>query len=203
VQQAVVNQLPFRYVLNDVWYASAENMRFVKHTLGKEFVMPLKANRKVAVGRAAKLSGRYVRVDTLPLEPHVSWEVYLDGVDFPLRLIKQVFTHEDGSQGIQYLVSSDPTLSDDAITSLYRKRWNVEVYHKSLKQNASLEQSPAQTVRTMSNHFFAVLCGYVKLERLKSTTQLNHFALKSKLYLRALHVAFEALRELQPVRLTA
>jgi DDE superfamily endonuclease len=46
LQHAVTNQLPFRYVLNDVWYSSAENMRFVKQTLEKDFIMPLKANRK-------------------------------------------------------------------------------------------------------------------------------------------------------------
>jgi hypothetical protein len=44
--QAVTNQIPFRYVLNDSWYSSAENMRFVKQTLDKDFLMPLKANRK-------------------------------------------------------------------------------------------------------------------------------------------------------------
>jgi hypothetical protein len=37
----------------------------------------------------------------------------------------------------------------------YRKRWNVEPYHKSLKQNASLEKSPTHTVVTQTNHFFA------------------------------------------------
>jgi hypothetical protein len=202
-QQAVTNQIPFKYVLNDVWYASADNMMFIKHTLHKEFIMPLKANRKVAVSLADKRQGRYVRVDTLELEPNTDREVYLEGVDFPLLLVKQVFVNDDGSLGIQYLVTSDTTLSYDDSTTLYRKRWNVEPYHKSLKQNASLERSPTQTVRTQTNHFFAAVCGYIKLELLKGTTHLNHFALKSKLYLRALHVAFDALRELQPVRLAA
>ena len=202
-QQAVTNPMPFKYVLNDVWYASAENMKFVKHILQKEFIMPLKANRKVAVSLADKQRGRYVRVDTLELESKVAREVYLEGVDFPLVLVKQVFVNEDGSIGIQYLVTSDTTLSYDDLTSLYRKRWNVEPYHKSLKQNASLEKSPTQTVRTQTNHFFAAVCSYIKLELLKGSTHLNHFALKSKLYLRALHVAFDALRELQPTRLAA
>jgi IS4 transposase len=202
-QQAVTNQIPFKYVLNDVWYASADNMMFIKHTLHKEFIMPLKANRKVALSLADKQHGHYARVDTLELEPKAVQEVYLEGVDFPMVLIKQVFVNDDGSIGIQYLVTSDTTLSYDDLTTLYRKRWNVEPYHKSLKQNASLEKSPTQTVRTQTNHFFAAVCGYIKLELLKGTTHLNHFALKSKLYLRALHVAFDALRELQPARLAA
>ena len=60
LQQAVKNQIPFKYVLNDIWFAAAENMKFVKNTLKKEFVMPLKGNRKVAMSVDAKQQGRYV-----------------------------------------------------------------------------------------------------------------------------------------------
>ncbi len=203
VQQAVMNQIPFTYVLNDVWFASAENMRFVKHSIERDFIMPLKANRKVALSCAAKQQGQYVRVGTLDLEPHTVQEIYLEGVDFPLLLIKQVFANEDGSSGVQYLVTSDTDLTADTITTIYRTRWNVEPYHKSLKQNASLERSPTQTVTTQTNHVFGALCGYIKLELLKGATKLNHFALKSKLYLRAVQVAFETLRDFQPVCLAA
>ncbi len=203
IQQAVTNQIPFTYVLNDVWFAAAENMRFIKQTVQKDFIMPLKANRKVALSQADKRQGQYVRVDTLDLEPQTVREIYLEGVDFPLMLIKQVFANEDGSSGVQYLVTSDTTLGSDAITTIYRTRWNVEPYHKSLKQNASLEKSPTQTVTTQTNHVFGALCGYIKLELLKGTTKLNHFALKSKLYLRALRIAFDTLQTLQPVRLAA
>jgi hypothetical protein len=170
-----------------VWYASAENMNFVKLTLGKEFVMPLKANRKVALSEEAKRQGRYQRVDTLELEAMKPVRVYLEGVRFPLLLLKRVFTNEDGSTGIHYLVTSDTTVDGDGMATIYHKRWNVEPYHKSLKQNASLEKSPTQTVTTQTNHFFAALCGYIKLELLKGNTKLNHFALKSKLYVRAIH----------------
>jgi len=203
MQQAVKNQIPFKYALNDIWFASAENMVFVKTTLKKEFVMPLKANRKVAMSVDAKQEGRYQSVDTLELEPMQPVTVYLEGVDFALLLVKQVFTNGDGSTGILYLVTSDTTLDGNGITAIYQKRWNVEPYHKSLKQNASLEKSPTQTVTTQTNHFFAALCGYIKLELLKSDTKLNHFALKSKLYLSAIQSAYETLRKLNPTQLAA
>jgi hypothetical protein len=203
LRQVAQNQIPFRYVLNDVWYASADNMLFVKHDLKRDFVMPLKSNRKVALSRADQQQGRYVRVDTLAIELGTVLTIYLEGVDFPLHLVKQVFTNGDGSVGILYLVTSDLDLTYDGITTIYGKRWNVEPYHKSLKQNASLSKSPTKTVTTQSNHFFAALCAYIKLEILRITTHINHFALKSKLYLRALRTAFDALNELQPVRLAA
>jgi hypothetical protein len=201
--QALRNQVVFKYVLNDVWFSAADNMNFVKKTLKKDFVMPLKSNRKVALSLNEKKNGRYQTVDTLELEPMKPVTVYLESVEFPLLLVKQVFANEDGSTGILYLVTSDTTLSGDGITTIYQKRWNVEPYHKSLKQNVSLEKSPTQTVTTQANHFFAALCGYVKLELLKRTTKLNHFALKSKLYLQAIQAAYATLRESYPISLAA
>jgi hypothetical protein len=54
LQVAYHNQISFRYVLNDLWFASAENMRFVKLDLKKEFIMALKRNRKVALSAENK-----------------------------------------------------------------------------------------------------------------------------------------------------
>ena len=203
LRQVKQNQIPFRYVLNDVWFASADNMMFVQHELERDFVMPLKTNRKVALSLEDKKQGRYERVDTLQIEPDTVLTIYLEGVDFPLHLVKQVFTNGDASVGILYLVTSDLDLTYDEITTIYGKRWNVEPYHKSLKQNASLAKSPTKTVTTQSNHFFASLCAYIKLAMLKVATKTNHFALKSKLYVNALQSAFQTLHTLQPVRLAA
>ena len=203
IRQAGANTIPFRFVVFDVWFASAETMVFIKQDQQHEFICPLKTNRKVALSVADKHQGRYTRVDTLELEAHAPRIVYLEGVDFPLVLVKQVFTNEDGSLGLRYLVSSDTTLSFDDLTTTYHKRWQVECYHKSLKQNISLAKSPTQTVTTQTNHFFAALCGFIKLERLNVKTKLNHFALKAKLYLNALHSAFSTLRQLTPLQDTA
>lgn len=199
IKQALRNPMPCRFVLFDVWFASAETMVFIKHQQHRDFICPLKTNRKVALSPADKQQGRYVRVDTLELEAQATRAIYLEGVAFPLVLVKQVFTNEDGSVGLRYLVSSATTLSFDDVTTTYHKRWQVECYHKSLKQNVSLAKSPTQTVTTQTNHFFAALCGFIKLERLTVKTKLNHFALKSKLYLNALHSAFSTLRQLTPL----
>jgi len=203
LKQVADNQIPFKYVLNDVWFASADNMMFVKHDIKRDFVMPLKTNRKVALSIEDKKQGRYVRVDSLALEENTCLTIYLERVDFPLYLVKQVFKNGDGSTGILYLVTSDTDLTYDEITTIYGKRWNVEPYHKSLKQNASLSKSPTKTVTTQSNHVFASMCAYVKLEMLKVSTKTNHFALKAKLYTQAVRTAFDALDQLQPIRLAA
>lgn len=203
LQKAVDNHVPFRYALTDIWFASAENIKFIKNDLHKDLVMPLKKNRRVALSYTDKHNGRYVPIESLAWQENTTREIYLEHVDFPLLLLRQVFTNDDGSAGILYLIASDLTMTYDQITTTYQKRWRVEVFHKSLKQNVSLEKSPTQTVRTQANHFFAALCAYAKLEMLRCSTKLNHSALKTKLYIAAVHQAFEELRKLQPMHFNA
>lgn len=201
LQAVYDNRIPFRYVLNDLWFASAENMRFVKLDLKKEFIMGLKSNRKVALSETEKAEGRYQRIDQLDLPEGTTLTIYLEGVPFALQLIRQVFTNGDGSIGVRYLVTSDLTLNANQIITIYQRRWKVEEYHRSLKQNVALTKSPTRTETTQTNHFVAALWSFVKIELLKVRTKKNHYQLKSQLYLSALQQAFQELRQLQPVSL--
>ncbi len=201
LRACVQNQIPFRYVLNDIWFAAADHMKLIKRELAKDFIMPLKANRKVAVSREAQQQGQYQAVGTLDVERGGVREVWLAGVDFPLVLAKQVFTNGDGSTGILYLVTSDTTLDNGHITALYQTRWKVEEYHKSLKSNLALTKSPTRTTVTQTNHVFCSIWAFVKLELLRVKTATNHFALKTKLYMAALRTAYDQLQTLAPLRL--
>ena len=111
-----------------------------------------------------------------------------------LLVYRQVFTNEDGSQGTLYLSTSDLSLTASSLRTLYQKRWKVEEYHKSLKSNASFAKSPTKRVRPQSNHFFASIVAFVKLETCRCATRLNHFTLKGKLYQAALVSAFAQLQ---------
>lgn len=193
------NRLKFRYVLSDVWYSASENMSYIKEELGKEFIMPLKqSNRKVALSLEDKKRGAYERVGSVELEPNAVVKVYLEQVGFALVLCKRVFKNEeDGSEGVLYLVGSDPTLDYERMTTIYQGRWKVEEYHKSLKVNAALAMSPTKTTRTQGNHVFASIWAFVKLERMKLITNMNHFALRSRLCVKAVRAAFQELQDLR------
>jgi len=126
IRQAVKNQILFRFVLFDVWFASSENLMFINQKCEKDVICPIKHNRKIALTLEDKINGHYQAVSTLAIKPHTELEIYLEGVDFPLTLIKQVFTNEDSSIGILYLISSERTLNYDQITTIYQRRWSVE-----------------------------------------------------------------------------
>ena len=109
-----------------------------------------------------------------------------------ILVVLQVFKNKDGSTGTLHRVCSDLTYDYDAITTTYKRRWAVQVFHKSLKSNA-----PTQTTETQSNHVFMSICAAFKLECLSLKNKLSPFAMCRKLLINASQAAYTELRRLQ------
>ena len=189
IRASVNHRLKYQYVLADSWYASKENMECIRK-FQKHFIFAVKDNRSVALSRKEKLEGKFQSISSLHLEAGSGTQVYIKGLDFPVLLVKQVFTNKDGSSGVQFLACSDLSLDFERIVELYKKRWRIEEYHKSIKSNLGVEKSPTRTARTQGNHIFASLYAFAKLEGLSLQRRLNHFALKYKLILKANQMAW-------------
>lgn len=189
------NQLRFEYLLCDSWYTNAEN---IKHILaaGKHLIGAAKSNLEVALSLQDKKAGKFVKISELAMELGLR-QVYIRQLESPVSLCKDLFINEDNSQAVQYLLSTDLSLTFQQVITTYQRRWGVEEYHKSIKQNASAAKAPLKTINTQANHLFASLCAYIKLEQLKITQNMNHFALKAKLYLKATQAAFKELQQLK------
>ena len=196
------SKIYFDYVLADSWYSSIENMICCKKDLKKDFIIALKSNRKVALSKENKENKEYISIETL--QPGLQTvEIWLKELDFPLLLTKQVFKNENGTVGELYLACSDLNLMYDQITTIYKKRWGVEEYHKSIKSNTSFAKSPTKTIKTQTNHYVLSIVAYVKLEWLKQRTQKNHFAMKAQIYLAAQKAAVTELELLSKPRKAA
>ena len=76
----------------------------------------------------------------------------------------KIVYHKDGGQGILYWICSDLNCDKDAIETIYKKRWKVEVYHKTMNLNANLAKSPTRRVRIQANHVFLTIYSTFKLE---------------------------------------
>jgi SRSO17 transposase len=196
ISQAVKNNVAFEHVLADNWYGSKANMAYIHNDLQKSFIIGIKSNRTLALSENDAKNGRYQQVRQLELEEDMAYTIWLKGLDFPVKLLKKVFKNENGSTGILYLISNDMQSSAERLYEVYQKRWRIEEFHKSVKQNASLAKSPTKTVRTQCNHIFASIIAYCKLEMLKFKTNLNHFAIKYKLIVKANQIAMQELKNM-------
>lgn len=159
--------------------------------------MAMKSNRLVALSEKDRKQQNHTRLDQLEWSETSTVTGWLKGLNFPVKLARQVFTNKDGSSGTLYLVCSQLDASWDDITTTYQKRWNVEVFHKSLKSNAAFAKSPARTPTTQANHLFSSIIAVFKMEKLKISKKLNHFALKARLYASAIQSAFSELQRIK------
>ena len=191
------NVVKYKYILFDKWFASIKNLVFIEEELNKNFVCPIKSNRKIALTLEEKNRGKYVNISTIDIESGSSRLVYFEGYQNPLRLIKQVVKNgDDGESTYLYLVTNDINLSFDEVLEIYKRRWKIEEYHKSLKQNLKIEHSPTKVETSQRNHIHLAVLGFIKLEKLRLNYKMNHFAIKEKIYIEALKVAYQKVGEL-------
>jgi hypothetical protein len=192
------NHLKYRYILFDKWFASVENFVFINDVLKKKFVCPLKKNRKVALSKKDKINRKYVSIADVDMGDCSSRLVYLEEYEDTLKIIKQVSKDGDDDESIYlYLVTNDIDLTTNKILEIYKRRWKIEEYHKSLKQNLKIEHSPTKVMTSQLNHIFLSVCGFIKLEQLRLNYKMNHFAIKEKIYIEALKVAYQKVGELE------
>ena len=190
----VANGLKFGTVLVDCWFAATENFEHILKK-GKHFIAALKSNRLIALSEQDKKQGRFMRIDALSLTDKQTVRGWLKGFSKEVLFVRRIFTNKDGSTGILNLVCSNLTLDGEQSSTIYQKRWKVEEFHKSLKSNAALAKSPTRTTTTQNNHVFMSIYAVFKLECLKIKLKLNHFALRTKLLIKATQIAFAQLQK--------
>ena len=195
-RQARANALSFRAVLADSWFASEANVELVHRELKSTFVFALKGNRLAVRAPHHRRTSPWTRIEELSLEEDTPGAVWLRGVEFPVAVRRHRHRNVDGSAVDVYFVTNELSLSGTDLLALHQKRWSVERYHKSLKQNAAVARAPLWSVRTLSNHWWASLCAYARWEALQIKTTLNHFALKAKVRFAAQHAALVTFRKL-------
>ena len=192
IDTCIRNELKFRFVLMDSWFAATETFEFIAGK-GRHFIAALKDNRLFAATEEDRKNKRFQRVEDLHLPERTVVRGWLKGYEKEVLVARQVFTNKDGSMGRLHLVCSDLTCGYDAIATTYQKRWRVEVFHKSLKSNANLAKSPTRTLRTQNNHVFLSICAAFKLECLSLKNKLSPFALCRKLLINASRSAYNEL----------
>ena len=88
----------------------------------------------------------------------------------------------------------------DHTYEIYQRRWKIEEYHRSIKQNASICKSPTKIKRTQLNHLCLSLLAYSELEQLKVDTAQHHYALKRRMLIAANQASYLELQKLKKQR---
>lgn len=173
-----------RFVLFDSWYGSAENLKYI-HREGRVFYTTLKSNRLVSLSK----EDGYTHLDQIEWTPEQLRRgrvVKLKEVPFHVTLFKLVAKNGD----IDWVITNDTdvNLSVDVIRGRNDVRWDVECFHRELKQLTGIEKCQCQDAWAQRNHiaccYLAWLALKVHASRLKQTLYRTKNELLSN-YLRA------------------
>lgn len=147
------------YVTGDSWYSSAANLKMVKnHGLGLMFAV--ESNRTVSVKK-----GTWVQVQKLDIPD--------DGVVVWLRDFGQVKLFRTRLKDeLRHYVTFLP-IADDYddfkqanFQSLHDQHWQIEQYHRMIKQVCNIEHFQVRSRVAILNHIFASLCSFVHLQQM-------------------------------------
>ena len=148
----------------------------------------MQSNRLAALSEGERKAGNWTTIDQLKIPDNKPVQVWLKDLEFPVLLTKQLFTNKDESTGERFLVSNDLSLTDEQLTTIYKKRWSVEEYHKSLKQNVSIGKSPTRTEKNANESFICFDVGIYQIGKAEIRHENESFCLENK----NLHASIES-----------
>jgi hypothetical protein len=160
------------YVLFDAWYASVENMKLITRELKWHFICNLKSNRQVSV-----VKNEYMPIADLDLTDKQVKQVWLKEYGFVL-----VCKIVDKKGDVTYLATSDLDLTDyDEFISHHEKRWQVEEFHRGLKQTTGIERCYSIKSASQKTHIFASFVAFMKLEKSRLKTDISWYEQKARI----------------------
>lgn len=133
-------------VIADSWYSSLNNLKCIRD-FGWNFVMGLRKNRVVNKGE---------KLEDLNI-PDAGLRIHLRGYGWIT-----VFRFVSKNRRTDYVGTNMQNPTKDQIIALVRKRWEIEVFHRELKQTCGLEQCQAGTSRAQRNHIVLSVLTWIK-----------------------------------------
>lgn len=175
VTLAMTAETMARHLLFDSWFAFPATIRRIK-ALGMHTVCMLKDTGKVTYelqGWPLTLKELYKSVRKRCGRAKVLAEVVVtignDEQGIPVAA-KIVFVRDRNSKKWLALLSTDTTLTAEAIIKLYGRRWDIEVFFKMAKSFLNLaKEFQSRSFDALVAHATLVCCRYIMLELVKRT----------------------------------
>jgi putative transposase len=151
----------------DSWYSGLPNLKLLRG-LTWDWLTQLKANREVSIDRTGN---RAIRDIFIPVQ---GCRVHLKGYGW-VKVFRTVGTNGD----VEYWATSrlDLTIEQAAFYAL--DAWQVEVYHRGLKQFTGIERAQYRLEVSQRIHIGLAIRAFVRLELYRLSTGMSWFEAKT------------------------
>lgn len=144
-------------VIADSWYSSLDNLKYIRD-LGWNWVMGVKKNRSV---------NKKQKLEELSI-PDEGLRVHLRGYGWI-----HVFRFVAKNGRTDYIGTNIQNPTREYLSSLVRKRWEIEVFHRELKQTCGLEHCQSRTGRAQRNHIVLSVLSWIKAADVRRKDELS------------------------------
>jgi Transposase DDE domain len=152
--------LKLAWVTGDSWYSGSENLKFLRNEkIG--FLFGVATNRQVSTDR-----GSSVQVQTLMI-PDAGLVVYLKEFGW-VKVFCQNFKDEVRHY-IMYLPETSELrqLTHQRFRQIHDSHWQIESFHRVIKQVCNIERFQVRTQSAIRTHFFCALQAFCKLQTMR------------------------------------
>lgn len=151
----------------DSWYSGLPNLKLLR-SLNWEWLTQLKRNREVSIDRSGNRP-----ISDIFIPRHGSL-VHLKGYGW-IKVFRTVGINGD----VEYWATSrlDMTIEQAAFYAL--DAWQIEVYHRGIKQFTGVERSQYRLEVSQRNHIGLAIRAFVRLEVYRLRTGISWFDAKS------------------------
>lgn len=146
-------------VVADSWYSSLDNLKCIRD-YGWNWVMGLRKNRMVNKGK---------KLEQLTI-PEEGLKIHLRGYGWIT-----VFRFVSTNRRTDYVGTNISNPTKEQIIALVRKRWEIEVFHRELKQTCGLEHCQARTSRAQRNHIVLSVLTWIKQAALRKQHNISFY----------------------------
>ena len=169
IRQAKQRSFEPELVAFDSWYASLKNLKLVRQC-GWHWLTQLKSNRLVSIDRSGN---RAIRDIFLPPTGTV---VHLKGYGW-VKVFKTVGINGD----VEYWATSNLNMTLEQCAFYALDAWQVEVYHRGLKQFTGVERAQFRLEIAQRNHIGLAIRAYLRLEAHRLHTSISWFEAKTSI----------------------
>lgn len=172
IRQAYKRGFSPLYVLMDSWYSGTSNLKLI-NSLDWHFICSLKSNRKI------KLCSQndHISISGLNMTEGKVIKVWLKEYGYVL-VCKLVTKNGD----ITYLATNDLALTDyDEFIKHWKYRWNIEDFHRGIKQTTGIEKCYSTKSNSQRTHIFAAMVAFVKFETDRIRTNVSWYEQKLRI----------------------
>ncbi len=153
----------------DSWYSGLDNLKLLRD-LGWHWLTQLKSNRQVSLDRSGNRAIHAILI------PPQGWVVHRKGYGW-IKVFRTVGTNGDAA----YWATSHLAMTLEQCAFHALDVWQIEVYHRDLKQFTGIERAQMRLAVSQRNHIGLAIRAFVRLEAHRICTGISCFEAKASI----------------------